>query len=194
MKIYHAIKDELEKKSNVVIVRKYEMNYIKENKLYGGTCAIKYFLIVAPKEGLYTVEELQEFMVNLISPDIIKPAAVIPCLYDPEIGGSNVGHLVFNEAVGEVTIEEKIRIVDKNLLKYAPDFVPEGSDSRCETKKEDITVCVEIWPFFDAISAWHITDTVVNGLEASLMLDRHFSTREIEKFKLIYKGQYDLSE
>lgn len=61
------VRDALQRNPKVVIVAVEERNYIPERN---GFWSQTIDFVVAPKKGLYTAKELQQFMMDLIPPDV----------------------------------------------------------------------------------------------------------------------------
>jgi len=105
------------------------------NELYQGVnLNIEFF--VAPKNGLYTVEELQEFLFKLASRNFCKSITSFldrgPCM--------EIGSLHFWELIGKKTIREKVTIFDKHL-RLAPGFL---DGKRTVLKKENVLRCINV--------------------------------------------------
>lgn len=187
MELYKKIVAELEKNPNVVIIKKYEKNCTKKEFL-DDVCIFKH-IIIAPKSGIYTVKELQEFMAGLIESETSDPSIIKPFSKNNDSGCINIGNIIFYKDVGEITIEEKIHWKDNSTIEYAKDLLLEKNNIKIISKKVHIKLGVKIIPFFDAIAAWHIIDGVKTGEEAALILDRGYFPKEIEKFRQRYHSE-----
>ena len=105
------VRDALQGNPDVVIVAVYRNNYIPERS---GFWSETIDFVVAPKKGLYTAEELQQFMMGLIPSDVeltSKDAF-------RDWGGDEIelGKLYFDEVIGEELIRRDITLTDEEVL------------------------------------------------------------------------------
>ncbi len=106
------VRKALEGNPNVIII---EERKLTDVQLRPGFWNEMFIFTIVPKQGLYTIEKLQEFMMNLI-PDDVKLSEK----NNFEITGKKIsfGSLHFYEVIGEVIGENKKR---ETFIKIYPD-------------------------------------------------------------------------
>lgn len=121
------IRETLEGKPNVVIVAIEEKTYIPEKDGYWSQT---FDFIVAPKNRLHTVDELQQFIMSLV------PPGIEPTCRDNFRGFGDtidIGVLYFDEGIGKEKIRHEIILTDEEVLS-TPGFIEGKKVSETETE------------------------------------------------------------
>jgi len=136
------VRKALETNPLVVIVNTETINYLPDRQGY--FChTVDYW--VAPKNGLYTADELQAFMVGLV-PDL-TPTQKDNFRQDTKDSDLSFGKLYFDEKVGEERrITKRILTLNDNELFGADGFI-DGKQTIDEEVIEDYTRRVWVCPF-----------------------------------------------
>ena len=99
-----TVREYLKTNPDVIIVKDFESNFLEKNSYCCKYGDYNVDLYVAPKNGLYTAEELQEFMMGLI-PDGLMPTHKRDfSLKRPDITSTRYlqhGYLYFDEEIGK---------------------------------------------------------------------------------------------
>lgn len=133
---YEQILKRFQGNSDVVIIAECQENFLP----YGGFFSHFVYLYIAPKNGIYTAEKLQEFMLSL-APEL-RPVVVNNFIdYDDEI---ELGRLFVDENIGTEHIHREIILTDKSMFS-SKGFV-NGKASIKETKQISRRIIVEIFP------------------------------------------------
>jgi len=98
--------------------------------------------LVAPKKGLYTGGELQEFMMNLI-PNGMTPDSITN-FFQFRNGSMNFGHLIFYELLGKKKTTKEIISSYKRMCHL--EGLVDGK-KKVEEKTEDVFSCIKISPY-----------------------------------------------
>ena len=107
-----TVRKSLETNSEAVIAKVFEKNYLFERN---GYLSHTMDFWVAPKNGLYTVKELQEFMISLV-PNGMEPTERFDfrqCNSESEL---ELGKLYFEENIGQEKVKRICTITDEELL------------------------------------------------------------------------------
>jgi hypothetical protein len=105
------VRQALETNPEVIIVSSEEINYLPDRN--GFFChTMDYW--VAPKNGLYTAEELQAFMMRLV-PNL-EPTCKDDFLQYEKSGNLELGKLYFDEDVGQEKVTRVCTLTDEQLL------------------------------------------------------------------------------
>ena len=115
-----AIELSLKRNRNVIIVGRIREDYLGHNINWDRGYNVSYDVV--PKSGLYTAEELQNFMMGLV-PKGLEPTSKEDFSINDEDGKLMFGYLYFVEKIGETTITKKglITLTDEKLIDD-PDF------------------------------------------------------------------------
>ena len=105
------VRQVLETNPEVVIVNTDERNHLPDRLGFCHTVDYR----IAPKNGLYTADELQEFMVSLV-PEGLEPTMKDDFYQHGKGGLLNFGKLYFDEKIGEERITRICTLTDEELL------------------------------------------------------------------------------
>lgn len=133
---YEQILKRFQRNSDVVIVADQQDNFLPN----GGFFYHFVYLYIAPKNGIYTAEKLQEFMLSL-APELRPDVANNFIDYNDEI---ERGRLFFDENIGTEHIHREIILTDKSM--FSSNGLVNGKASIKETKQIVRRVIVEIFP------------------------------------------------
>jgi hypothetical protein len=101
MSILKTIRQSLEENPKVVVVKVLETNYLPHKDPYGWAHTVDF--MVAPRgRGIYTAEELQEFMMSLV-PEGLQPTSK-DNFFQYSSGSLEFGKLYFDEVIGKEKI------------------------------------------------------------------------------------------
>jgi len=106
------IRKSLEEDPEVVIAKVFERNYLPGRIGYWSHTMDFW---VAPKNGLYTAGELQEFMLSLV-PKGLGPTLIDNFSQHGEKSVLDFGKLYFDEQIGEEKVTRTCTLTDKELL------------------------------------------------------------------------------
>ena len=112
-----VIRTALQLNPDVVIVDEVEKNYLPEKD---GFWSHTIDFLVAPREGLYTVSKLDEFMLELVPQ--LEPSAVDYFSQHDSKDHLHFGKLYFDEEIGEVKTTKIITLTDMNLKGHVEIF------------------------------------------------------------------------
>jgi len=165
------IRHTLEKNPNVTIVHVDEKNYLPERYMrFSHT--VDFW--IAPKTGLYTADELQDFMMELV-PEGLKPTTVNN--FRQYNGDLSFGRLYFDEKIGEErTITKKIlTLSDEELLNVAG-FV-DGKRASIDTEvTEEYRRSTSVRPFPNEAFIGDL-------LKGKLIFLNHIHSEEFRRYK-----------
>lgn len=106
------VRQSLETNPEVVIAKVFENNYLpRRNGYWSHTMDF----CVAPKNGLYTAEELQEFMMSLV-PKGLQPTCRDDFRQYDENSDLSLGKLYFDEDIGQEKVTRICTLTDEELL------------------------------------------------------------------------------
>ena len=106
------VKQSLETNPEVVIAKVFENNYLPGRNGYWSHTMDFW---VAPKNGLYTAEELQEFMMGLV-PEGLEPTSKDDFRKYDKKSDLSLGKLYFDEDIGQEKVTRICTLTDEDLL------------------------------------------------------------------------------
>jgi hypothetical protein len=109
--VLSIVENALKRNHHVKLVEKTEENYLSTgHDEYGRAQA--YYFKVAPRPPLYTAEEMQKFMINLIP----HPYSSMGPFCERAGGDMEFGHLVFDDVIGSVKTTGVIKLTAQDLI------------------------------------------------------------------------------
>jgi len=174
-----TVREYLKTNPDVIIVKDFESNFLEKNSYCCKYGDYNVDLYVAPKNGLYTAEELQEFMMGLI-PDGLMPTHKRDfSLKRPDITSTRYlqhGYLYFDEEIGkERKIVQRDQIITHEDLMNSEGFF-DGKREICNDISKTLMLRTAVKPFVNEAYALDVLARKVGDNEIPIETINKYKT------------------